>query len=485
MALRIRALFISALPALLLAGCSEPKSEGPIGVVAIGAAPKFTAAPRDFLDLPSAVLQLATAQGLVAFDSSGHIEPALAERWVVSDDGLSYIFRLRKIDMANGKPLTAQILVRHLRLIVSHRSGNPMAPLFDPVEEVIAVTPEIIELRLRSPRPQLLPLLAQAEAALPLDKSGGGGPFQMTAERDGSLLLKPFVIPDEEVQQAKYMVRLRGERAAVALARYDRGEADLVLGGSFADLPYARVLNAPSAQLKFDPALGLFGLGIQNREGFLSDPRNREAVAMVIDREALVQSQSIPGWRAVYSIVPERLDLAGEPAQPEWVSLPRAQRLEIARQRVAAWRSGQPGFPRLRIALPPGPGSKLLFSRLAVDLGQIGIIAERAEKDAPADLRLIDEVAPHDSASWFLRRLACDTGNLCTEAGIAALTASRNAETLSARSNLLSHADAAYMAGFTFIPIASPVRWSLVRPSLPGFRTNVRAAHPLHRLLKE
>lgn len=485
MALRIRALFISALPALFLAGCSEPKSDGPISIVAIGGAPKFTAAPRELLDLPSAVLQLATAQGLVAFDSSGHIEPALAERWVVSDDGLSYIFRLRKIDMANGKPLTAQILARHLRLIVSPKSGNPMARLFDPVEEVIAVTPEIIELRLKSPRPQLLPLLAQAEAALPLDKNGGGGPFQMTAERDGSLLLTPFVVPDEEVQQARYPVRLRGERAAIALARYKQGDVDLVLGGSFADLPYARVLNAPGGQLKFDPALGLFGLGIQNRDGFLGDSRNREAVAMVIDREALVQSQSIPGWRPAYSIIPERLDLAGEPAQPEWVSLSRAQRIDFARQRVAAWRGEQPDFPRLRIALPPGAGSKLLFSRLAVDLGQIGIIAERANLGDPADLRLIDEVAPHDSASWFLRRLACDMGNPCIEAGIAALTASRHAETLSARSNLLSHADSAYMAGFSFIPIASPVRWSLVRPSLAGFQTNIRAAHPLHRLLKE
>lgn len=486
MALRIRTLSIAILPALFLAACDEPKSEGPIGVAVIGPEPKFASAIREHPDMPSAVLQLATAQGLVAFDASGHIEPALAQRWVVSDDGLSYIFRLRQTEMANGKPLTAQTLVRSLRAMIARNSRNPIAPLFNPVEEVNAVTPEIIELRLRAPRPQLLPLLAQAEASLPFDRTSGGGPFQMT-KANGTILLTPFQDPESDIDdpQALYAVRLRGERAAVALARYDRGQVDLVLGGTFADLPYARVLNPPGGQLKFDPAIGLFGLAIDNREGFLADPRNREAVAMVIDREALVQSQSIAGWRAVYSIIPERLDLPRDPAQPNWIGLEREQRLEIARQRVSAWRAEQTGFQRLRIALPDGPGSKLLFSRLAIDLGQIGIIAERVQEDGPADLRLIDEVAPHDSASWYLLRLGCERGHPCSEAGAAALNAARTADTLSARANQLAHADAAYMSSFAFIPIASPVRWSLVRPSLSGFRTNVRAAHPLNRLLKD
>ena len=484
MALKFRALLTAALPALLLAGCGEPANDGPLRVVAIGGEPKLKAA-EGAMNLPSQILRISVAQGLVAFDESGHVEPALAQRWVVSDDGLSYIFRLRQAELSDGKPLTAQMLARRIRTMVAHDSKNPLAPLFNPVEQVSAVTPEIIELRLRSPRPQLLPLLAQPEAGLTFGNAGGG-PFKMAREEGGSILLTPLAeaLDEEEPQQARYAVRLRGDRAAAAVARYDKGYADLVLGGSFADLPYARLIKVPSAQLRFDPAIGLFGLAVERREGFLASAKNREAIAMAIDREALIQTQNISGWRPAYTIVPERLDLASDPAQPGWIGLSREERLTIARQRVAEWSAGQTAFPRVRIALPAGPGSKILFARIAVDLGQIGIIVERAEGD-DADLRLIDEVAPHDSASWFLLRLGCGRGLPCSEAGAAALEAARAADTLSARSNQLTNAEVAYLAELPFIPIASPVRWSLVRPKLTGFRTNIRAAHPLNRLLKD
>ena len=153
--------------------------------------------------------------------------------------------------------------------------------------------------------------------------------------------------------------------------------------------------------------------------------------------------------------------------------------------RIAAWRGSSAAFPRLRIALPEGPGSRLLFTLIALDLGRIGIIAERAPPGAPADLRLIDAVAPNDSATWYLTRLDCDADVPCDAATQAKLDQSRLVPSLAERARLLGEVDAAYARDTPFIPIASPVRWSLVRPSLRGFRTNIRATHPLHRLLNE
>ena len=51
------------------------------------------------LGTADAVFLQNVAQGLVSFDASGNIVGGLAERWNVSDDGLSYIFRLAS---ANG-----------------------------------------------------------------------------------------------------------------------------------------------------------------------------------------------------------------------------------------------------------------------------------------------------------------------------------------------------------------------------------------------
>ena len=55
------------------------------------------------------------AQGLVRFDSAGNIVGGLAERWNVSDDGLSYIFRLASTEWPDGRKITAQQVARLLK----------------------------------------------------------------------------------------------------------------------------------------------------------------------------------------------------------------------------------------------------------------------------------------------------------------------------------------------------------------------------------
>src|SRR3546814_17956014 len=75
---------------------------------------------------PAAQLMIgATGQGLVAFDAQGAIEPALAERWIVEDEGKSYIFRLRKATWPDGEEITAEQVARILssRVTVSARSS--------------------------------------------------------------------------------------------------------------------------------------------------------------------------------------------------------------------------------------------------------------------------------------------------------------------------------------------------------------------------
>jgi oligopeptide transport system substrate-binding protein len=481
----VRVAMVAAV-AGLLAGCwNQAEPDGPVRVSIIGPAPSLKPVERNEAPAPQAALLLAVAQGLVALDASGRIEPGLAQRWIVSDDGLSYIFRLRRADWRLGRPATAEDLAKILRTAVNPADGNRFAPYFSAVDEIVPVTPEILEVRLSRARPHFLDLLTQPEMAFLLRRLGTG-PYRIAGESNGTIALEPIVDPQfPEERQARYPVALRGERAARALARYARGQADLVLGGTFADLAIARALDPPATQLRFDPARGLFGLAVTSEEGFLASAENRSAIAMAIDRDALVSAFGVPGWRPMLSIVPERLEMPGGPAFPEWTALPQIERIALARARVAAWRGNNAEFPRLRVALPDGPGGRLLFTRIALDLGRIGIIAQRVPIDGPADLRLIDSVAPNDSATWYLTRLSCEIGLPCGETGQTALAASRAAATLDERAAKLAEADAAYAVNAPFIPLATPLRWSLVRPSLRGFRTNNRAAHPLHHLLND
>ena len=41
-------------------------------------------------------VRAATHAGLVALNEAGEVVPALADRWIVTDDGRSFIFRLRE-----------------------------------------------------------------------------------------------------------------------------------------------------------------------------------------------------------------------------------------------------------------------------------------------------------------------------------------------------------------------------------------------------
>ena len=87
------------------------------------------------LDPPSAFLTEAIAQGLVRFDAAGEIEPALAQSWIVSDDGLRYTFRIRRAHWADGSPVTAQQVAARLRAALSRASRNPLKPVLGAVDD--------------------------------------------------------------------------------------------------------------------------------------------------------------------------------------------------------------------------------------------------------------------------------------------------------------------------------------------------------------
>src|SRR3546814_6938898 len=60
----------------------------------IGEPPVLADPARQALGRPSQMLMAGVAQGLVRLDATGQVEPGIAERWIVIDDGMSYTFRI-------------------------------------------------------------------------------------------------------------------------------------------------------------------------------------------------------------------------------------------------------------------------------------------------------------------------------------------------------------------------------------------------------
>lgn len=469
---------ILAAAASLTAACDGDR-KGDIRVGVIGSEPRVISASNGASNPADQLLTASVAQGLVRFDARGQIVPGLAERWNVSDDGMSYIFRIAAAEWKDGSKVSAQQVARLLRQATGRRSSNPLRDSLGAVAEIVAMTDRVLEIRLNAPRPNLLQLLAQPELAI-VRGSGGTGPFTVKDEpgTDGALqLVREIPEPDGEEMQEE-QVTLIAASAREAIQAFKEQKLDLVLGGTFVDLPLARAAQLPETALRFDPVAGLFGLAVANAEGPLESAEARRLLSQAINRDALVAALNIPDLLPRATIL--QAGLEGIPAvqPPEWMATPVAVR-RVALAEEASRLFGADEVPELRIALPHGPGADLLFRRLEQDWGVLGLKLVRVEPDAAADLRLVDAVAPSTSPSWFLRQFRCGSARVCVEEADELLEAARIAVIPAQRAALFNEAARLMEEAQPFIPLAAPVRWSLVSPNVQGFAGNRFARHTL------
>jgi peptide/nickel transport system substrate-binding protein len=124
------------------------------------------------------------------------------------------------------------------------------------------------------------------------------------------------------------------------------------------------------------------------------------------------------------------------------------------------------------VLIPEGSGYRLVFAHLRRDWRAIGVDAEAVQSETQADLKLVDAVAPATIATWYLRRFTCDASKLCSPEADALLAAARVTQNPAERQTLLADAERILTGITPFIPLAAPVRWSLVSPRLTGFQPN-------------
>jgi ABC-type oligopeptide transport system substrate-binding subunit len=268
--------------------------------------------------------------------------------------------------------------------------------------------------------------------------------------------------------------------AKAALAAFDQGEVDVVLGGTIASWPLADPGPLSRGNLRLDNVIGLFGMQVMRERGFLALPQNREALALAIDRPALMSRFNIGGWVPSTRIVPAAV--AGAKVSERWAGASIDQRRGAAASRVAAWRAGagKGKPPQLTIALADEPGFVMLFNELSAQLGQIGVTLVRVAEGEPADLTLVDRIARYAEPRWFLNQFNCSLHRgLCNSEADAAVESALAAPDAQTRADDLARAEGLLSAANVYIPIGAPLRWSMVRGTVDGFASNAWAWHPL------
>lgn len=466
-----------------LSACGKGR-DGVVEIAMIGSADQLF---QKGVRLPASAqhLRAATADGLVALDANGEAVPALAERWIVTDEGRSYIFRLRDGKWPDGSELTSESVRDALRQAIRGLAGTSLAVDLGQVSEVRAMAGRVIEIRLSSAMPDFLQLLAQPELALFRRGQGMGA---MTMDRDGDVAVLRLVPPEARggVQDPEWLeharaLRVRPASAARAVEMFDEGTVDVVLGGQIEDLP--RVDTGPLSRgtVRLERVAGLLGLQVRVAKGLLSEPSLREAVAMALDRDAMLAGFNVGGWDATTRVVPPGVEGDLGTIGERWAGLSVDQRQREAARRAAGWIAANGGQPaRLTVWLPDGPGADIVLGQLKRDLAAAGFAIERAKDEKSADLLWVDRVARYAAAEWFLNQFNCALRRgACSPEADARLVEARSAPDPTSAAALMAEAEAELTAANVFIPIAAPLRWSLVRGDVSGFEPNRWAFHPL------
>lgn len=483
-------IWLLPLAVLALSSCGSSAGDGAVEVAIIGT-------PDAMFDdgvrlAPAAQLvRAATNEGLVALDASGQVVPAIAERWIVTDDGLSYIFRLRDSSWPGGEEIEAGEVRDQLRRTIARLEGTSLGLDLANIREIRAMTGRVIEVRLNAPVPDFLRLLGQSELGL-VRGGSGAGPMAMSRGEDSDPLARLSALPPEsrglpareDWEDAARPIAVRALAADKAVAAFAAGDVDLVLGGSIVDFPEATAAAGPLSRgtIQVDPAVGLLGLTVRRESGLLADPSRREALSMAIDRSGLIQAFGLGGWRENSWIVPPEAFTAPAYGRDRWAGMSIAERRQIAAGRVAAW-VGPGREPVVRVALPRGKGSDLLLRQLAEAWATIGVTTRRAAPGEAADLELRDVLARYVSPVWYLNQFNCRLGaGLCAPAADALVKQAQAARDPAQREVLLAEAHRALVDSEVYIPLGVPVRWSMVRGTLGNFLPNAFAFHPLFPL---
>ncbi len=473
---------------LVLAACGAGDDGGPINIAIVGE-PGDLAQSGVRLSPSAQHVHAATQEGLVSLDPSGEVIPAIAERWIITDDGLSYIFRLRSSNWPSGEPISAADVRIALEDRLRRLDGTSLGLDLSKITDIRAMTGRVVELRLAGPMPDLLRLLAQPELGLTKGDSGAG-PMVLSIEPDSKQASLNALAPQERglplredwVDQSRPL-SVQALPARLAVDAFSKGDIDLLLNGTIANFPMAQLGPLSRGTVQVDPASGLLGLSIKSDAGVLATPDRREALSMAIDRNALIEPFGLGGWQANTWLVSPSVFQTSELPETRWGEMTIEERRQTARTRIAAWEVESGQRAELRIGLPDGPGADLLFEQVSQAWRTIGVTAIRAELGQGAELELVDRLARYSSARWILNQFNCDLEiGLCSPTADALVANSLSLKDVAAKESALREAHNELTAAEVFIPFGAPVRWSLVRGAVEGYQPNQWGLHPLFPL---
>lgn len=459
----------------------------------------------------------ALGEGLLTPDpDGGPPQPAAAESWHVSLDGLTYTFTLRAgARWSNGDPVTAGDFVYSIRRALTPAVAAPKAALFFPLKNAAAfhagrerdfsavgaraLDDRRLELTLAEPTADF-PAMVASGPWIPVhpgtvDKSGGlvrrddrwtrpggytgNGPFLLTGWRpnqDISVRRNPAYWDAARIhlEEIRFLAFDSGDSEERA---FRAGQVNVTMAVPFSKLAAYR---AAQPRVEHDALLHETRyLSLNTTRPPLDDRRVRRALALALDRGALVTGVLQGGQQPARSFVPPGL---GGYASP--VALTE-DAVEARRLLTEAGFPGGRGFPRLELTTwPVNPAQlEVIQQTWARELGiGVALVQREARTHLAAlaagdyDLAFMTAIPDYDGVSDLFLRLktgspdnyphwrSAEFDRLVAESGRLGTAAARNVAYQSAEKLLLDE--------MPVIPLYFNSQNYLVRPGVRGWRAD-------------
>ncbi|MDO4436302.1 MAG: peptide ABC transporter substrate-binding protein [Cardiobacteriaceae bacterium] len=494
-----------------------------------GAEPK-SIDPQIASESSGAAILYDTFEGLTKTDISGKIVPGVAEKWDISEDGLTYTFHLRKdAKWSDGRPVTAYDFVYGWQRAVNPETGSEYAFILSGVENadeiasgkvtnletlgIKASDDYTVVVKLKHPVPYFLELTSfYATFPAPMhviekhqkawtqpENIVSNGAYKITAWTPQSTITaqKSEHYWDKNNVQIDKVVYHVIEDASSSLKRYRAGEID------FGPLPTEQLdwakKNIPD-EVKIYPYATTYWYGFNlEHEKFKDNKKLREALYLALDRDVIAEKVLKAGQVPAFSVVSPKMNNS-LPFESPYTKLSQAERIELAKKAYAeAGYSKEKPF-KSQILYNTSEGHKQIAVAVAAMWKQnLGAEIELLNKEWKVMLSDVSQGkseiyrygwhADYNDPNTFLEIFKSNSGTNHSRYKNPEFDAKvqQAAETvdLNERAKVLQEAETMLMNDFPVVPVYHYVRVALVKPYVKGFTPSLMGIIPTQYLRVE
>lgn len=316
-------------------------------------------------------------EGLVRIDRNANVRPGLAERWTISDAGLTYTFHLRQgVRFHDGTTFDSADVAFSLNRARAEDSTTAQKGFFKPIAAVLAPDPLTVIVKLKRRTGQFLFNMGSGDAVIVAPESAatnkrhpiGTGPFKFERWVKGDrVVLKRYEGYRDvaAVRLNKVVFKIISDPSAQVVALL-AGDVD-----AFPNLGSPESLERFRVDPRFRVAVGTTEgetiLAINNMRPPFSDRRVRRATCHALDRQAVVDGAMYGYGTTIGSHF--------APHHPAYVDLTEVCAHDVAKAKALLKEAGYPDGFSVTLKLPPPSYARRGGEIVAAQLAAVGIKA--------------------------------------------------------------------------------------------------------------